>query len=224
MEQKSMSYINVKFKVLESVKDLSDKVSQIIESKISTIFNRVGPISEKELGNLLKNSLKSQPEYTSLKSGELRYNFGIANVSVVDTLIERLARSITMKIATNKIAGNKIDASIIFSFFSEGELESILGSDEANVFTAKGQVLPWLKWLLLEGNEPLVLTHRIYIEPRKASRTGLAIMVPSKNGSWRVPPAYVGTESNNWVTRAISSAFDGNSVKQILSKTFKKGI
>ena len=57
--------------------------------------------------------------------------------------------------------------------------------------------------------------------PNPNSRTGMAVMVGSNN-NWRVPPAFVGTITNNWTTRAIDRI--ENQVGNIIQKTIENNI
>ena len=71
---------------------------------------------------------------------------------------------------------------------------------------SSGYSLPWLKWLLLDGSAILVPNHSVVFGPNPKSRTGNAIMRLDKNRGWSVPSQYQGTESNNWITRALDNA------------------
>jgi hypothetical protein len=79
----------------------------------------------------------------------------------------------------------------------------VIGLDIAKI-NDKGYSLPWLQWLLFEGNEVLIKNYKVEFRPNPNSRSGLAIMKPSSSSSWRVPPEFVGSEENNWITRAIT--------------------
>ena len=57
------------------------------------------------------------------------------------------------------------------------------------------------------------------MKPTPFSRTGQAIMIPTKSGSWRVPASYIGTIENNWITRALSSIEDD--IPNVLGKYIK---
>ena len=72
---------------------------------------------------------------------------------------------------------------------------------------------------MLRGNDPIIMEHRILFKQTPFSRTGQAIMIPTKSGAWRVPASYIGTIENNWITRALSSIED--QIPNILSKHIK---
>jgi hypothetical protein len=86
--------------------------------------------------------------------------------------------------------------------------EDVLSSADAFVIDdAKSLKLPWLEWLLLYGGKIIVRSYEVKVGPNPHSRTGLAIMKPSKK-NWRVPAEFSGTRENNWVTRALDRLDD----------------
>ena len=205
--------------IIESVAGITNTIIREFSKQIKKLFDKAQPKIEKDLRIKLASAIKSQPEYSSLKNGELRYNFGIADSSIIDNIVDRFVNSIN--VATNIVnnTSTTINAELVFSIVANNDLDEILSSDDANIMTEKGNTLPWLNWLLIRGNEPIILTHKILIKPSPYSRTGQAIMIPSKAGSWRVPPRYIGTLDNNWITRAISSIEP--EINNILSKHIK---
>lgn len=205
--------------ILESIADISKQVVQAFAKQVKDLFKKAEPKIEKDLRELISNAIRSQPEYSSLKSGKLRYEFGLADSSVVDIIVDRFVQSIHVTANVVDTSKSSINAELIFSIIAERDLADILSSSEASFVSEKGETIPWLEWLLLRGSEPIILTHRILIKPTNYSRTGQAIMIPTKSGSWRVPPAYVGTFENNWISRAISS-IEPN-INNILSKHIK---
>ena len=205
--------------ILESIGSITGQVVKGFAKQIGQLFNKAQPKIQRELRSKLASAIRSQPEYGSLKSGELRYELGISDTSVIDNLVDRFVESIYVTTNIVNTSNTNIDAQLIFSIIANDDLDNILSSSDANYITEKGENIPWLNWLLLRGAEPIILTHRILIKPRASSRTGQAIMIPTKSGSWRIPARYIGTIDNNWITRAISSIEDD--INTILSKHIK---
>lgn len=213
--------VKLSLSILESTDKISKDILKLIVAEIQQKFSKSSEKIQNDLQSVIHNSITIQPEYQSLKNGELQYNFGIANTSVVDSLVDRFVESITYNIDKVRIKNNQIDGRLVFSILSQTTLEEILSSSEANVLTEKGSSLPWLKWLLLSGADPLILEYKLLEGKKgnfKGSRTGKAIMIRPKSGdgSWSVPPAYAGTIDNNWITRAIDSA--KSEIENVLSK------
>jgi hypothetical protein len=205
--------------ILEGAGRVASEIVKSISKEVSSIFTKAQPKIQRDLRTKLAASIRAQPEYGSLKGGELQYNFGLSNVGVVDILVDRFVDSIYVTTQSVKASGSKISAELIFSILASSDLQDILSSSEANLVTEKGETLPWLSWLLLRGNEPIILTHKILIKPSPFSRTGQAIMIPTDSGNWRVPARYIGTMENNWITRALSSIED--EIPNILGKHIK---
>jgi hypothetical protein len=77
--------------------------------------------------------------------------------------------------------------------------------------------LPWLQWLLLEGNATIVRNYTVSFGPNRFSRTGFALMRPSLQ-SWKVPSEFAGTINDNWITRAIDGA--ESNIQKLLDGAF----
>ena len=205
--------------IRESISKITNQIINGFSKQVEKLLNKAQPKIETELRSKLALAIRSQPEYGSLKSGELRYELGIPNIAAIDNLVNRFVQSIYVTTKIVNTSSNTIDARLIFSIIANDDLDDILSSDDANYVTEKGENIPWLNWLLLRGGDPIILTHRILIKQTGYSRTGQAIMIPTKSGSWRVPPRYVGTFDNNWITRAISSIED--EINIVLAKHIK---
>ncbi len=205
--------------ILESVGRLTSDVVRDIGQQVSKLLTKAQPKIQRDLRRLVASAIVAQPEYGSLKTGTLRYNFGLADTSVIDNLVDRFVDSIYVTANNINVSSSKINASLIFTILASEKLDDILSSQDANLVTEKGENMPWLTWLLLRGNEPIILTHRILIQPSPWSRTGQAIMIPTKSGTWRVPASYIGTIENNWITRALTSIED--EIPGVLSKHIK---
>jgi len=108
----------------------------------------------------------------------------------------------------------KFSAQLIRADFSD-----VLYTDFAAVVDlARGYTLPWLEWLLLEGNKILVPNHSVVIGPNRGSRTGYAVMREGR-GSWKVPSEFSGTFRDNWITRAIDKGM--GDVESLLDRAFQ---
>lgn len=193
-----------------------------------SILNNLAPLVQKKIDQaipkiineakvLIKNRLIFQQEYYSLTSpnGKLRLEFGIAEVSLVDNAIDAFLD--TLFISNNKIIvkGRGLSGGFSLNFMPISAISSI--ANAFSVITEKGQSLPWLKWLLLDGIDLIVKDYDVIFGTFPSSRTGGAIMVESKK-SWRVPPEFAGTIEDNWIIRSI----DG--IEKNISSIFIKNI
>ena len=132
-----------------------------------------------------------------------------------------------LNIWTNNIVINykspSINSSQIKASFSvsiiRADFSDVLSNDAALVIDSlRGYSLPWLEWLLLEGNKTIVKNQEVILRPSRFSRTGMALMQES-NKSWKVPSQYAGTISNNWITRAIDD--NEGVINNFLTKAFE---
>lgn len=170
------------------------------------------------LPTTISETIVNTPEYRSLVSGKLKLEFGIPDPEVkIAELLRVWSNNIHIVSNEPSINGNQIkgvlDIGLIRSDFSD-----VLGTDSAQMIdTLRGYSLPWLEWLLLEGNKTLVKNYQVIIGPSNRSRTGMAIMRESKQ-SWKVPSEFAGTISDNWITRALDNI--DNEINNILKKAF----
>jgi hypothetical protein len=157
--------------------------------------------------DLFKEALMSEPEYTSLKSGRLKYEFGLPQEVDVDDVVSIMSNSVNINLLQSKISNSGINIGIKIEVFEKSG-EPAINSPNAFVTDTKGGYsLPWLEWLLLKGTAPIVKNYSVVLGPNKFSRTGMALMVES-NKNWRVPSEFAGSQSNNWASRALDKIED----------------
>ena len=147
------------------------------------------------------------PEYVSLKSGRLKYEFGLPQEVDVDDVVSIISNSVNVNLVQSKISSGSINIGIKIEVF-ERTGEPAINSPNAFVTDTKGGYsLPWLEWLLLKGTAPIVNNYSVVLGPNKFSRTGMALMVQS-NKNWKVPSEFAGSSSNNWASRALDKIED----------------
>jgi hypothetical protein len=187
--------------------DSSSQIEKNILSTLKTILEQAIGDSIRETSDkvkdIVKKALQTEPEYGSLKNGELRYNFGISDTSNVDIVIDKLVDTLQIEIKPIKNSSKGLSGGYEINMINSQDFGGVLDTDAAMVVDEKGGYkLPWLEWLLLRNNEFIIKNYEIQLGPNPASRTGNAIMVES-NDSWRVPPSFAGSKENNWITRAL---------------------
>lgn len=194
-------------KILES---LIPEVKDYMVSKINTIKIQLPPI--------IRQSIISTPEYTSLINGKLKYEFGIPDSSSkLAGILDIWSNNININYKPPRISNNQIKSMFSINMIKIN-FSDVLYSDYAIVYDSlRGYSLPWLEWLLLEGNKTIVSNHEVIFGPHKQSRSGMAIMKES-NKSWSVPSQFAGTINDNWITRAIDNS--SNDIENLLNKVF----
>lgn len=206
-----------KVTLLESNKDISDQILQSISYHVSSTIDKIIPTLSSKIKSIVQVALESEPEYSSLKNGDLRKQFGISNTSNVDIVIKNLVS--TLQIIKNPInfSSTGIKGGFKLTMIPSSDFGGVLGDDSASVVDGeRGYSLPWLEWLLLKGNDILVRNYSVRYGSYSQSRTGEAIMVKDET-NWRVPPEYIGTITNNWTTRAMDRV--ANDIETIIQST-----
>lgn len=175
-----------------------DEIIKYLQPKFVKAING----TKSELSKALISALKSEPEYQSLKSGKLRYEFGIPDTGIVDNILEIWANNFFIEANPIKKRGSQITGSFFIGMVKEN-FDDVLSSGDALVYDNISNItLPWLNWLLLDGGKILVRNYEVKMGPNPRSRTDMAVMIES-NKNWRVPSEFAGTIKNNWPVRAI---------------------
>lgn len=215
-----MTRFNIR--LLESESAISRSIMVALRDHLSIAFSRLPTTIARPIKDAITQALKSEPEYASLKSGKLRYEMGIENTSNVDTIIESLVNTLDIQYRPITHSLKSLSGGFSLTMMKSDDLGGVVNTQEAYVNDAqRGYSLPWLTWLLLRGNEVLVYDYEVRLGSNPRSRSGNAIMVSSKK-NWRVPPEFVGSQDDNWTTRAISAA--ESSILTIIEKAVKDSI
>lgn len=200
--------MKIELKLLESENNIRDMILSSIKEAVQEIFvSSIEPIKKSISANVYK-ALTSEPEYQSLLSGKLQYEFGIpSSAQKVNSIIQIWSNNIVVESIPVKVIGAGLTGGFNLNMIKDN-YDDVLYNDNAIVVDQKsGVVLPWLEWLLLYGGKIIIANYEVKVGPNPYSRTGLAIMKPSKK-NWRVPPEFAGTANNNWVTRALKRLDD----------------
>lgn len=196
--------MKISLRLLESDRDISnailDAIISYMKPKIPTIVSNI----KSKLPNIIKSFIVNEPEYQSLKSGKLRYEFGIPDVSVVDTIVDFWSNNFIVVSKPIAKKNNQIFYSLSISMIRQNFNDVLSLSDGIVYDSVSGITLPWLEWLLLDGGKIIVKNYEVKMGSNPRSRTGMAVMIESKK-NWRVPPEFAGTISNNWITRAMDN-------------------
>lgn len=199
--------MKIQFKLLDSNKTIESKILNALLPDVAQYVNTAITHIKRDISNIVMSSIASSPEYASLISGNLQYELGIPDpMNKIAGLIDIWTRNIQYEYKKPSISNNKIiskfSASMIRADFSD-----VLYSEYAVVQDmSRGYNLPWLEWLLLNGNATIVKDYQVIIGPNSRSRTGFAIMRNNPATYWKVPSEFAGTINDNWITRAIESA------------------
>lgn len=177
-------------------------------SRLLTVAGKVRPFVQEAIDR----AVRSSPEYDSLLSGFLREQFGIADPGPA---LEEIVAAVKNGVQVTAAQGSgDVLGSLTVAALREG-MTDVLGLPggsyiSRSVLRNTEVLVPWLSWLLLEGDKVILLEWQVNTEKaRRASRTGRAIMIrPNRRQSrgFRVPPQFSGTVDQNWLTRCLAAA------------------
>lgn len=203
-------------KLLESDKQISNIILNAVLPEVSNYLKDAINYLKSNLPPIIRSAIINTPEYESIARGELQYEFGIPDPgSKLSGLLDIWSSNININYTPPVISNNRIKGSFSAKMIRV-DFSDVLYSDYAIVYDSlRGYSLPWLEWLLLEGNKTIIKNQNVILGYNKYSRTGYALMKDSST-SWSVPSQYAGTISNNWITRALDKA--ENDISNIIDK------
>lgn len=207
--------------LIETDSYIKDQILQILAKQVGSVLQKAATKITPKIQTLIDEALRQEPEYGSLINGQLRLEFGIPEPSSVDAIVKKLAETATIKVQDVKVKNNGLSGGLSLTALERTSMGGLIDDNNALVVDSKGYSLPWLEWLLYEGNKPIIRNYEVKIGPNPASRTGMAIMINSDK-NWRVPPAFAGTINNNWVTRAIDRV--SNSVQKLIQESIESSL
>lgn len=214
-----MASLNVFGKLLTSSTDFKNYILKTVTETVNKrLFSKLAP-AEDTIRDIVISSIKAQPEYASLKSGELRNRFGIQSAAQVDEVLTALG-DIDAKIDKARISGDEITAQITINMIKSDF--ATLGGGAGTFVSEGGSLVDWLSWLLYEGNNSVVIGYKYKPKVSPKSRTGKGIMVKGEGNIFRVPPEFAGTADDNWITRGVDAALP--QIQDYFNKIVKKAL
>ena len=198
--------------------DFRQNILREISSKLNRDADKIRHGITNELQSFVRNALVSTPEYQSILSGKLRAELGIPNADLrITAVIEQWVSNIKVNVTTGNNPFLSIEIGAI-----QADYFDVLALPEASYDYERGQI-PWLKWLLLEGDKRIISKYEFTGKITRGSRTGMGIMVSKTRGSWQVPPEFSGTSVDNFATRALGGieSFIDSIVEKIVKGSLK---
>lgn len=188
-----------KIKLLDSTSKIQKNTLKAAEPEIKNLFLRAKPRIESGVKQTVVRALSQCPEIASLRDGTLRLDFGLV-VDPTEDLIYAVANSVHVIFKNFRFYKNSM-SNVMSVYVQPTDFDNLLSLAVANVVTERGEVLPWLEWLLTAGNAIVIAGYSVEYGNFQASRTGGAVMEPV--GFFKVDPQFSGTPDNNFITRAL---------------------
>ena len=202
--------------ILESDKEIQSRILKSLLPEVKELLNTSFRKSQNDIKEVVASAIRNSPEYVSLQSGVLKSEFGLDNSSSRLKEILDFWSNLTVEYKTPKISGNSIVGGFSVSMI-RSDYSDAISLGVAKVTTDKGQVLPWLQWLLLFADKQIIKDYEVKIGSYPNSRSGNAVMKKNISSRWGVPPTFAGSIEDNWITRSIDSV--ENDIYKILEQS-----
>ena len=199
--------VRVSLTLKESEAQISAEINKRIGQRLSSALKSAAPLILSEIKDVVRQAISSSPEYRELFGGSLQAELGVPNAGgKIDRILDMWLESIQVEIDRPKFGMRGVTGGLSVVGIRDGYAD-VLGTSDASYVTEKGRTIPWLQWLLIEGDRAIIAdyTFSSNIASGQRSRTGLGVMRQDRSKRWRVPPQFSGTSTNNFVTRSLES-------------------
>ena len=210
--------LNFSVDLTNSNSDINRKILTALKPQVNNYFKKAISSIKQPILETITKAIINSPEYDSLLSGDLKYEFGLPDSDERLSSILKFWQKLYIDTDAIKISGDQLVGSFSLKMIPS-DFSDVLNSSAAVLVTEKKQSLNWLEWLLLFGNQTIIKDYTVEFGSNPRSRTGQAVMRGVRNGKWSVPSQYAGTLNDNWITRAIDSV--EVDINNILSKALK---
>lgn len=207
-----MHTMNLKgnIKLIDSSSKISSNILKALTDELKTIIAKKRPKIESEIKTVIRSALLKSPEIQSLKDGILKFDFGL-DFDPSDELVNAIINATYVYFRSFRL--NLNGASNALSIYIQpSDFSNLLSNNFAQITTEKGVSLPWLQWLLTEGDAIVVTQYSVEYGPSSSSRSGGATM--KVGGVFKVNSAFSGTVDDNFITRALDGYQD--KIQQII--------
>jgi hypothetical protein len=208
--------MSIKVKLLESVGEIESKVLSSLAIQFNSTMKSNKSKILNEIKALIGPWISMQPEVQSLLVSDptsLVGQFGItiSPSSIVNAIISSIVNTTTISVTPydKKLKGGGLDINI-----QPDNFVNLLALPQGHSLYSGGD-LHWLDWLINRGDEVIIIGYQ-YNPGSGLGRSRLGNMIPGK--AFRVPPQFSGTQTNNFITRALIGPSQDQQISKILQK------
>lgn len=195
--------------ILESNRTIESMVINEIIDHLNKKAPKAIPRIQHQLSMLIQKELKKTLVYKEALTGTLKAELGFVKgheKTIMDGIIDIIASEVQVDF-TPFVNSKGVAISGGYTIYMiDSSFQNALASSLA-VTINKGEELPWLEWLLKEGDKIIIAGYKILFKNTKYGRSKEALMV--KGGIkpfWRIPPQFAGVENSNWITKAFKGS------------------
>jgi len=212
------------FKILETATQIKTKIADAAKKFIRKKFALNSSSIEEDVKNLIIQTLKSSNSYKKLISEPVRGEIGFeagTEQSRVNAIIRAVAESVKIDFPLSNHSSQGAKKVVKIRLLPK-TFRNIYGMEEANIYTNKGAILPWFKWLMEKGGEVIIDEYEPILIPGKG-RSRIALMIKKGGGGfWKIPLELQGTRENNWITRELSTATFKKKLRAVVASSLNK--
>lgn len=192
-------------KIVESDKVINIKINKALAGELNSRFKKQKEKLLNTIKGIVYNAIRSCPEIDSLSNGELKLDFGLT-VDPSSAIINAIVSSVEVIVTPFSANGGTISKGGITILIQPNDYQNLLGLSVSQQPIESGGSLPWLEWLLLEGDSIIIANFGVEYSNEAKGRAGPARMT-SSNRPFKVNPNFSGTRDDNFITRALKTYF-----------------
>jgi len=209
---------SISVKILESDRVIVARINKALAKEVSLSFKKKTGSLRLKLQPIIAAALFNSPEINSLRSGVLRFDFGLTG-DPGPQIVDAVVKSVQVKADPVKGGQNGVSGGLTI-FVQPSDYANLLSLPVAMQALEVEARIPWLEWLLTAGDSILIAHYGVEYGAG-LGRSGGAHMVGIKNapfGPFKVNSAFSGNISNNFITRAVDSV--GPQIKNAIIGVF----
>lgn len=205
----------ITIKLIDSTSQISNNINLSIAQYLNDKIRKNKLSTINKIKNYIPTWINSQPEIISLQSqttNTLFALFGLRSGST-NNIVDDIINSVVNSLSFNFIPiDNQLNGGVIIEL-QPSDFQNLLSLQSGYVVYSQGD-LHWLNWLLTMGNSVIIANYN-YSPQSGAGRSRQGIM--KFGGSFRVPPQYSGTDTDNFITRALTGSTQEDQITQIIN-------
>ena len=198
---------------------------QAIADHINSIAIKIAADVTETIKPLVYDAVHDCHEMQALRSSDLRAAMGL-NPPQARDVSKQIAESVSSSliVESGKVTPKNL-STMISIYVQPAGLDNVLsvGGSTVNYTSTEGKqvTIPWLDWLLTEGDRILVSGFSLELG-QGLGRSWGGRMVETPTGSWRIEPQYAGTLTDNFVTRALAEKKLESAISKEIMKSVNK--
>ena len=131
---------DISINIIESTDEITKRILKALLPKLNTIFKKTFNRCKADISNIISQSIISSPEYQSILSGKLKYEFGLPDSETRLSTILDIIKNITVEYVDPQITKNQIRGSFKLLMIPS-DYSNLLSSSAAILNTEKGDQL-----------------------------------------------------------------------------------